>query len=364
MTATPGPPPRQDLARLTFGVLLIIALLALTIWILRPFLGALVWATMIVVATWPIMRRLQTWLWGSRRWAVAAMTAILLLTLALPLAATVSTIVASAGTVIDSATRLQTLRIPAAPGWLADVPLVGAKAVETWNAVATSPVGDVVETATPYAATAVVWAAGTLQGVGLLLLQFLLTVAIAAGMYANGERLADALLLVGRRLAGGAGDEVVRQAAQAIRGVALGVLVTAMVQAALAGLGLAVAGIPFMWLLAAVAFVLCIAQLGPVLVLAPAVAWLYWQGATGMATGLLVWTVIVGGLDNVVRPILMTKGTDLPMLLMFAGVLGGLLGFGLIGVFVGPVILAVAYTLLGAWLADVPDAPPHGDSPS
>jgi predicted PurR-regulated permease PerM len=363
MTIRPDTPPRQDLARITFGVLLILALLALTLWILRPFLGALIWAAMIVVATWPIMCRLQSWLWGSRKWAVAAMTAMLLLTLALPLAFTVGTIVANAGSVIDGATRLRTLTMPAPPDWLAGVPLVGAKAVEGWNALAASPVADVVETAAPYAATAAVWAAGTLQGVGWLLIQFLLTVVIAAGMFVKGEQLVDALLRIGRRLAGRAGDDVVRQAAQAIRGVALGVIVTATLQAALAGIGLGVAGIPFVWLLAAVAFVLCIAQLGPVLVLAPAVGWLYWQGAAGVATGLLVWTMIVAGLDNIVRPILMTKGTDLPMLLMFAGVIGGLLGFGLIGIFVGPVILAVAYTLLGAWLGDEPDAP-RGDLPA
>ena len=354
---------RQDLARITLGGLLIVALLALTIWILRPFLGAMVWASMIVVATWPIMRRLQAWLWGSRRWAVAAMAALLLLTLAVPLAFAVGTIVANAGTVVDRATQLRTFTVPPPPDWLAGVPVVGAKAVEGWRTVAASPVADVVETAAPYAATAAVWAAGTLQGVGWLLLQFLLTVAIAAGMYAKGELLADALLRVGRRLAGDAGDEVVLHAAQAIRGVALGVIVTATLQAGLAGIGLGAAGIPFVWLLAAVAFVLCIAQLGPVLVLAPAVLWLYWQGAAGTATGLLVWTLIVGMLDNVVRPILMTKGTDLPMVLMFAGVIGGLLGFGLIGIFVGPVILAVAYTLLGAWLGDAPDVP-VSDPPS
>ena len=99
-------------------------------------------------------------------------------------------------------------------------------------------------------------------------------------------------------------------------------------QAALAGLGLAIAGVPYAPLLAAVAFVLCIAQLGPLLVLAPGVAWLYWQGATGAATALMVWTLVVVLLDNVLRPILMTKGADLPMLLMFAGVIGGLLAFG------------------------------------
>jgi predicted PurR-regulated permease PerM len=88
------------------------------------------------------------------------------------------------------------------------------------------------------------------------------------------------------------------------------------------------------------------------------VAWLYWQGAAGAATGLLLWTLVVVTLDNVLRPLLMTKGADLPMLLMFAGAMGGLLAFGLIGVFVGPVVLAVSYTLLGAWIGERPQAPP------
>ena len=192
-----------------------------------------------------------------------------------------------------------------------------------------------------------------MRGVGWLLVQFLLTLCIAAIMFAKGERVAEGMLGFGRHLAGDSGEHVVRLAAQAIRGVALGVVVTALVQAALAGIGLAVAGVPFAALLAAVAFVLCIAQLGPGFVLAPAVAWLYWQGAAGTATALLIWTLVVVTLDNVLRPILMTKGANLPMLLMFAGVIGGLLAFGLIGIFVGPVVLAVSYTLLGAWI----DAP-------
>jgi predicted PurR-regulated permease PerM len=96
-------------------------------------------------------------------------------------------------------------------------------------------------------------------------------------------------------------------------------------------------------------------------VLFPSVAWLYWQGATGTATVLLVWSLVVVALDNVLRPILMTRGANLPLLLMFAGVIGGLLAFGLIGIFVGPVVLAVSYTLLIAWMADRPDQLPQGD---
>ena len=134
--------------------------------------------------------------------------------------------------------------------------------------------------------------------------------------------------------------------------MALGVGVTAVVQTVLGGIGLAVAGVPFASLLSAVMLMLCIAQLGPALVLFPAVAWMYWTGETAWATVLLVWSLVVSTLDNILRPMLIKKGADLPLLLIFAGVIGGLLGFGLIGIFVGPVVLAVTYTLLGAWIED------------
>ena len=359
MTEAQAKLPPTDLARATLGVLIMVVLIALTIWILRPFLGAIIWASMIVVATWPVLRRLQAWLWGNRMLAVAAMVAALLLVLVLPLSLVIGTIVANAGVIVEWASSLRSFALPAPPAWVSTVPIVGPMAVETWQTIAASRLADVASAAAPYAATAILWMASTMRGVGWLLVQFLLTLAIAAVMYAKGERAADALLRFGRQLAGDSGDRVVRLAAQAIRGVALGVVVTALVQAALAGLGLAAAGVPFASLLAAVAFVSCIAQLGPVLVLLPAVVWLYWQGATGVATGLLLWTLVVVTLDNVLRPVLMTKGANLPMLLMFAGVMGGLLAFGLIGIFVGPVVLAVSYTLLGAWV-DKPLESPEG----
>jgi predicted PurR-regulated permease PerM len=169
-------------------------------------------------------------------------------------------------------------------------------------------------------------------------------------------------LQFGRRLAGDQGDRVIRLAGQAIRAVALGVIVTACVQAALAGLGLLLAGIPFAPVLTAVTFVLCIAQIGPMLVLGPSVAWLFWSGATVPATLLSIWAVLVIAMDNILRPILMTKGANLPMLVMFTGVMGGLLAFGLIGIFVGPVVLAIGYTLLGAWIAATPPAAQPGAS--
>jgi predicted PurR-regulated permease PerM len=234
------------------------------------------------------------------------------------------------------------------------VPIIGEPAIEAWRRIAASGFAELLSSAAPYVATAILWIATTMRGVALLLLQFLLTVAIAVVMYMRGEQMAEVLLQVGRRLAGEPGDRVVRLAAQAIRSVALSVVATAFLQALLTGLGLVVARVPFAPLLAALAFVLCIAQLGPFFVLAPSVVWLYWQGSPVAATMLLVWTLVVVTLDNVVRPMLMTQGADLPMLLMFAGVMGGLTAFGLIGVFVGPVVLAVSYTLLRAWVGYSP----------
>ena len=344
--------PPRDLPRATFGVLIIVVLIALTIWILRPFLGAIVWALMIVVATWPIMRQLQAWLWGTRTLAVVAMTGALLLLLVLPLSLAIATIVSNTSEIVEWATMLRSFTMPAPPAWLGTLPVVGTQAVEVWQKIAASRLTDVASAAAPYATAAMLWMASAMGGAGWLVVQLLLTLVIAAVMYAKGERAADGLLRFGWRLAGEPGDRVVRLAAQAIRSVALGVVVTALVQAALCGIGLVAAGIPLAALLAAIAFVLCIAQLGPGLVLAPAVLWLYWQGAAGAATALLLWTLMVVSLDNILRPILMTKGADVPMLLMLAGVMGGLLAFGLIGIFVGPVVLAVSYTLLGAWIGE------------
>jgi predicted PurR-regulated permease PerM len=153
-------------------------------------------------------------------------------------------------------------------------------------------------------------------------------------------------------LAGARGEHSVSLAGQALRGVALGVVVTALVQSVLGGIGLVVAGVPFAAVLTAAMFMLAIAQIGPILVLVPSVTWLYYQGSPGWGTFLLLWSLVVGTMDNFLRPVLIKRGADLPLLLIFAGVVGGLVAFGLIGIFVGPVVLAVAHTLLSAWVAE------------
>jgi predicted PurR-regulated permease PerM len=345
----PNPPARGDLTRTVLAVLLIATLIGASFWVLRPFLLALVWATMIVVATWPLMLNVQSAL--RRRWlAVTVMTAAMLIVLIVPLSLAVQSVVENSDTIVQTVRGLTTHEIPPPPDWVAKIPLVGSQISGYWHGVAAGGKEGLAGRLAPYAGDAARWLAGQFGNIGLLGFHFLLTVAIAAILYANGENASDGVIRFGRRLAGDRGERVVRLAGQAIRGVALGVVVTALVQTVLAGLGLAVAGVPYAALLTAVVLFLCIAQIGPLVVLAPAVIWLFWIDETGRATLLLVWTLVVAPIDNVLRPILIRRGADLPMLLIFAGVIGGLLSFGIIGLFVGPVMLAVTYTLLREWV--------------
>lgn len=343
---------QRDLTRTALAVLFIAILIGFSFWILRPFLGAIVWATMIVVATWPLMVAVQARLWRRRALAVTVMTLALLLVLVVPLSLAIGTIVSNAETIAGWAKTLATFKVPPPPEWVEKLPLIGNKALLAWEQVAAAGIEEFAAKAAPYAGRVTRWFVAEVGSFGIVFLQFLLTIVIAAIMYANGERAAAGVRRFGRRLAGPRGEDSVRLAGQAIRGVALGVVVTALAQSVAGGIGLAVAGVPFAAVLTAVMFMLAIAQLGPTLVLAPAVVWVYWSGSTGWGTFLLIWTVAVGAMDNFLRPILIKRGADLPLLLIFAGVIGGLMAFGLIGIFVGPVVLAVAYTLLEAWVSE------------
>lgn len=344
--------PKTEVTRTLLAVLTIALLIFTSLWVLRPFIGALIWATMIVVATWPLMLALQKHLWGRRGAATAVMVGALLLVLFVPLTIAITTVVSNADKVAVLVPRLQDATVPEPPAWLATVPLVGDKLSATWHGIAESGIAPILASIKPYAGMALKWLAAQAGGLGMVVIQFLLTVAIAGILYSTGEQAARGVRGFARRLSGNQGDRVVILAGQAIRGVALGIVVTALVQSTLGGLGLLICGVPFAGVLAAVMFMSCLAQIGPVLVLIPAVGWLFWSGDHLWGGVLLVITVVVGTLDNILRPWLIKKGADLPLLLIFAGVIGGLLGFGMIGLFIGPVVLAVTYTLLDAWIGD------------
>jgi predicted PurR-regulated permease PerM len=346
---------QREITRPMLAVLSIGALIAASFWIMRPFLVALVWATMIVVATWPVLLMLQRRLGGRRTLAIVVMTIAMLLVFVLPFWVAISTLAEYSDEVGTWTKSLQQVTIPPPPGFIDNIPVVGSKITAAWRDAASEGWGSLIAKVQPYVVKVLQWLAAEAGTVGMLVVQIVLTIIITAVMYANGESAATGVRRFGLRLAGARGEQVIKLAGQAIRGVALGVVVTALVQSLLGGVGLAVAGVPFAGVLTVAMLMFCLAQIGPLVVLVPAVAWLYWTGDNVWGTVLLIWSGIVGTLDNFLRPFLIKKGADLPLLLIFSGVIGGLLSFGLLGIFVGPVVLAVTYKLLQSWVNEADD---------
>ena len=351
MQDTSLPRERSELPRVTLSVLFIGGLIAGSLWVLRPFLAAFIWATMIVVATWPLMRRVEGLCGGRRALAVSFMTLVLLAVLIVPLGVAVQALIGHSDDIVALVKALPEAHLPAAPEWLARLPFVGERAQAAWNDLASAGVPELLGRVEPYAQALLKWLAHQAGSAAFVVVQFLLIVVLSAVLFAEGEAWGQWVQRFGQRIAGEQGGRMVLLAAAAIRGVALGVVVTALAQSLLGGIGLLIAGVPFASVLTAIMFALCIAQVGPLLVLLGATAWAFHSLGTGWGVFLLVWSAVVGTMDNFLRPMLIKRGADLPLMLIFAGVIGGLVAFGIVGIFVGPVVLAVAYTLIDDWVS-------------
>ena len=341
-----------DITRIMFQALFFSIMMIGSFWVLRPFLSAVVWATMIVIPTWPLMLRVKSRLGGSRGAAVSVMALCLCVLLFVPVWLVIRTIVANTDTLAGWARIVMQFEIPPAPQWISGIPLVGGKITAAWTDLAVTEQKDIAARLTPYLVNFVKIVPAQLGNAGVIFIHFLLTLIVSIILYFKGERAAEGVRAFAVRLAGDRGDQAVLLAAQAIKAVAMGIVVTAIVQAAVAWIGFVIAGIPYAILLTAIIFVLSVVQIGSVPVLVPTVIWLYWSGEAAWGTFMLIWSILVMGLDNILRPVLIKRGANLPLLLIFAGVIGGLISFGIIGLFIGPVILAVTYTLINAWIKE------------
>jgi predicted PurR-regulated permease PerM len=354
--ATPRAPgiPTTELTRAVLATIGLVGLIITSLWVLRPFLAPLVWAMAIVIATWPLMLGVERLLWGRRALAVAVMTLGLLVLLFVPLTLAIAAIIENAERITGWVKQVGSWRIGEPPGWVQALPWIGGWIVGAWRDLVEAGAEPLVGRITPYVGTVAARVLREAGAFGLTAVEFVLTIIFSAVLYAYGESAAALARRFFRRLAGERGDTAVRLAAASIRGVAMGVVVTALVQSLLGGVGLAAAGVPAAALLTVVMFLLAVAQIGPMPVLVPAVIWLYWIDQPGWGTALLAWTAVVGTMDNFLRPWLIRRGADMPLLLVFCGVVGGLLAFGLIGLFIGPVVLVVTYRLLEAWMSERP----------
>jgi predicted PurR-regulated permease PerM len=339
-----------DLTRSTLSVGTIGLLIVSSAWIVRPFVSAFLWAVMIVISTWPVLLRLQALLRGKRGMAVFILTALLLLVLLIPLGFAVGELVGNIDRITAWVSSLNEVALPPPPAWLSDIPLAGNKITAAWTHLAAQGSEGFAAQAAPYVRRFIQWLIAQIGGAGAMILQFLMTVIMCAVLYTTGETAARGVRKFATRLAGSNGDRAALLGAGAIRGVAMGILVTAFVQVLIAGAGLLIASTPGAPLLCAAILLLCLAQLGPGLIMIPAVIWEFYTGSTLSGCILLVFALLSMTIDNVLKPILIKKGADLPLPLIFMGVIGGMISMGIMGIFLGPVILAVTFNLLKEWV--------------
>jgi len=339
-----------DLPRVVFAIGTQLLLIGGSLYVLHPFAPALIWGTMIVVATWPALIALQRLLRGRRAPAVLIMLLALIVVVVLPIYGAVSTLADHAADITNFVKALPEYALPSPPEWLERVPIVGARISREWQALSDAGPGGVLAKLQPYVSMATSWMLARVSQIGLFVLHLVFMLIVCGLLYAKGESGAHLATRFAERVSPQSGAAIVDLVGKSIRAIALGVVVTAFVQSSLGALGIWMAGVPFAGVLSALLLIVCLVQIGPLLPLLGCVTWVFMNGSQLAAILLLIWSIAVTMIDNVVRPILIRRSVSLPMVLIIAGVLGGLLSIGVVGLFVGPVILAVTYHVLLAWI--------------
>jgi len=316
--------------------------------VLRPFVTGILFGGIVVIATWPIREALV------RNGVSVGLTASLLLLVALGTVGIPAIVLAPglAERIVEGIQRLQAYfaGAPELPNWLAHIPFAEDSIARIWASL--SDPGSAFQTfVRPFSTelrkifieVARAFAEGTFQ--------FVVSLAVATMLWVHGDVLAGTLKDITERLGGSAAGAALLLAANSVRGVAYGVVGTAAIQAIMMAVGLMIAGVPGAGLLGFIALIIALSQFGALLIIiwGGAAWWLFSQGDTGWAIFISVWGVLVSTVDNFIRPWLVSFGADMPLIMIFLGVLGGFFAFGFLGLFIGPTLLGVSYQLLQAW---------------
>lgn len=335
---------------LRLGVLALFAYWSLTL--VAPFAIIAIWAGILAVALYPVFRALTALFGGRPRLAAATITILALAVIAGPLAAIALSFTEAVQAVLGKLAA-GTLSVPAPPDAVRDWPLIGHRLHDAW-AQASGNLEATLQRLAPSLLQTGGTVLGKIAGIGVDLIGFIVSVIIAGFLFRPGPRLGEGLKLFARRVAGERGAGFVDLAAATIRNVARGVIGVALLQALLAGLAFSLFGIPAASVLAFAVLIFCIMQIGPTPVLLPVAIWAWTAMETRAALGLTLVLVLIGLIDNVLKPVLVARGLKTPMLVILAGVIGGTLSYGLIGLFLGPIVLGVFYDLVVAWMRSTP----------
>lgn len=353
----PPSPPRDGLSgEVAETAIRLGALAILLIWcfqILQPFIFPVVWGIIIAVAIHPLYLTLVNLLGGRRAIAATLLTIVLLVLLMAPTVTLTRLLVENVATLAEQF-RHEQYTIPPPPEAVRNWPFIGEPIAKIWNLASTN-LSDALMLVQPQLKAVGAWLVNAAASAGLGMVMFVFAFVIAGILLAHS---AGSYLLshgIAKRLVGERGDDFANLAEATIRSVARGVLGVAVIQALLAGLGFIFAGVPGAGIWALLCLILAVVQLGVGLIIIPAIIYVFTTGDTLTAVIFLVWNVLVLVLDNVLKPLLMGRGVDVPMMVIFLGAIGGMLMSGIVGLFVGAIVLALGYKLFQAWLNIEPE---------
>lgn len=336
------------------------AMVFATFRIIQPFIMPVAWGIIIAVAVEPLVGKIAKMLGGRRKSASILFSLVVIAALVIPSVMLVSS---SIDTVQSVATSLEndTLKVPPPPAGVEEWPVIGPSLYKSWSLASTN-----LEAALHKFAPQLKAAGGALLGkVGggvKAVFMFIISVAIAGALLATAEKGTTVMSRIVSRFAGDKGPEINTLATATIRGVMQGVIGVAVIQAVLSAIGMLIVGVPAAGLWAALVLILAIIQLPPIIVLGPLAAWVFTFADTMPAVLFLIWALLVSGCDGFLKPILMGRGVDAPMLVILIGALGGMMLSGIIGLFVGAVVVAITYTLFMAWVAEEQFATPVAET--
>lgn len=349
---------RQQIIEIALALLLMSLLIAASFWVLLPFVGVLTYAVILATATAGLFDRMVDLLDGRRRLAAVIFGVVTAAITIVPLIYLCSS-VASYLSIAEAWLREASTRgVPNLPNWITGLPLVGDKVTLFWQDLQRNGL-ELLGRYQPQFAAVGRWLLNLGAGLLLAVLEIFVGVIVAAIFHASRDRVLRYTTATIEHIIGPSGREVLAAAGKAIRGVAVGVVGTALLEGVLAWIGFAVAGVPGAIALAGATFFLAVIQIGPLLVWLPVAIWLGAEGQTGWAIFMAAWGIIVlMGADNIVKPMLIGRSGELPMLVLFVGVIGGLAAWGFTGMFIGATTLAVLWTVLQVWLS------PNGNRPA
>ncbi|WP_428353950.1 AI-2E family transporter [Methyloprofundus sp.] len=320
--------------------------------IVKPFITAIIWGVIIAVAIYPLYQRLLTVLGGRHGLASGLCTVVFLIILILPTILLASTLIESIEFLIQGLSN-NTLQVPPPPENISSWPFIGAPLAKFWE-LASDNLGAALSQIAPHLTIIGNWLLLNAKGTGLGILQFMVAIIISGFLLAKSKSGQQFTLLIVTRFAGERrrGEKIMDLTYATVHSVALGILGVAIIQSILAGLGFIVAGVPAAGLWALLCLILAVLQIGIALVTTPIVIYMLYSADTVTAVALLIWCVPVTFIDTILKPILLSRGVNTPMVVIFLGAIGGFIESGIVGLFIGAVIFSLGYALFMSWVKE------------